>query len=172
MHMKNKLSIIGTFMYSIPQQPYTPPPPPPPQEPVQQPPPPPPVVAYPGTPPVAMGAGMPPHLIAIIVVIGVILFFVGAIVCNASTITEIYDEPEDREEAQESARSMYKIGTIIADAGALVACIGIFYGALMCTRLEPALRVAMLSVGTAIIIVTLIVMLLGAPFGLMASATG
>jgi hypothetical protein len=68
-------------------------------------------------------------------------------------------------EKREDARLGYKIGTIIATAGALVACVGIFWGALGSARLDIALRIAMLSVGTAIIIVTLIIMLLGGMVG-------
>ncbi|MDI6708774.1 MAG: hypothetical protein QME47_06805 [Candidatus Thermoplasmatota archaeon] len=112
--------------------------------------------------------------IAAIVVIGVVIFFVGAILCNASVITEeksTYGYGTEYEAKMkewkvktENARLIYKIGTIFASVGALVACVGIFTGALGSTKLDLALRIAMLSVGTAIIIVTLVIMLLGGMF--------
>lgn len=118
--------------------------------------------------------------VGVILIIGVIIFFVGAILCNSAAITKSYSSSDydtyteyqkTTNEAKENARLTYKIGTIIADIGALIACIGIFAGALLCTKIELALRVALLSVGTAIIVVTLVLMLLGAPFGMM-STTG
>lgn len=134
--------------------------------------------------------------VGVILIIGVIIFFVGAILCNSAVITSQPERPEypsysdypnysdytnatkeygekmkDYEaatkESKENARLTYKIGTIIADIGALIACVGIFAGALLCTKIELALRVALLSVGTTIIVVTLILMLLGAPFGMV-----
>jgi hypothetical protein len=113
--------------------------------------------------------------IAAIVIIGVIIFFIGAILCNASVITESgtygypYGYGEDWKSKVETARLIYKIGTIIATTGALIACVGIFIGALGTTKLDLALRIAMLSVGTAIIIVTLVIMLLG---GVMSKTAG
>ena len=144
---------LGTVMYAPPSEPIR----------SQRPPPPETRDYWDEDEPVA--EGISPQIIAIIVVIGVVLFFVGAIVCNSSAITEVSDDAEDQKEAREDARKMYKIGTILVDVGALVACVGIFYGALAPTRLDLALRVAMLSVGTAIIIVILIVMLLGPTMG-------
>ena len=117
-------------------------------------------------------------MVGVILIIGVVIFFVGAILCNSAVITksysssdyDSYDEYEKAtKESRENARLIYKIGTIIADIGALIACVGIFAGALLCTKIELALRVALLSVGTAIIVVTLILMLLGAPFGMITS---
>ena len=114
--------------------------------------------------------------IGVILIIGVVIFFVGAILCNSAVITKSYsssdyasyDEYQSAtKEARENARLTYKIGTIVADIGALIACVGIFAGALLCTKIELALRIALLSVGTAIIVVTLVLMLLGAPFGMV-----
>jgi TRAP-type uncharacterized transport system fused permease subunit len=119
--------------------------------------------------------GFSTSAVGVILIVGVVIFFVGAILCNSAVITKSYsssdyDSYEDYQKAtketRENARLTYKIGTIIADIGALIACVGIFAGALLCTKIELALRIALLSVGTAIIVVTLILMLLGAPFGM------
>lgn len=127
-----------------------------------------------------MKKGFSTSAVGVILIVGVVIFFVGAILCNSAVITksysssdyDSYDEYEKAtKDARENARLTYKIGTIIADIGALIACVGIFAGALLCTKIELALRIALLSVGTTIIIVTLILMLLGAPFG-MISTTG
>lgn len=115
-------------------------------------------------------------VIGVILIIGVVIFFVGAILCNSAVITKSYSSSDydsygeyqnATKEAKENARLTYKIGTIVADIGALIACVGIFAGALLCTKIELALRIALLSVGTAIIVVTLVLMLLGAPFGMV-----
>jgi len=144
----------------------------------------------------AMKGGFSTGAVGVILIIGVVIFFVGAILCNSAVITSQPERPEypnysdyenysdyqnatkDYEEAikdyeketretKENARLTYKIGTIVADIGALIACVGIFAGALLCTKIELALRIALLSVGTAIIVVTLVLMLLGAPFGMV-----
>ncbi|MEW6070734.1 MAG: hypothetical protein AB1485_08970 [Candidatus Thermoplasmatota archaeon] len=133
-----------------------------------------PAPAAPPTPPYApplppRERGLTSAGIAAIVIIGVVIFFIGAILCNASVITETarytYPYEEEWQKKVENSRLIYKIGTIIATTGALVACVGIFTGALASTKLDLALRIAMLSVGTAIIIVTLIIMLLGGVMG-------
>jgi len=142
--------------------------------------------------------GFSTSAVGVILIVGVVIFFVGAILCNSAVITDQPERPEypkyadyethgDYQNAtkdyekkmedynteikgmKENARFTYKIGTIIADIGALIACVGIFAGALLCTKIELALRVALLSVGTAIIVVTLVLMLLGAPFGMITS---
>lgn len=126
----------------------------------------PPKPAYsPGSPP--RKRGFSTSMVGVILIIGVVIFFVGAILCNSAVITKSYSYSnyDEYKEARENARLTYKIGTIVADIGALIACVGIFAGALLCTKIELALRIALLSVGTTIIVVTLILMLLGAPFG-------
>jgi len=128
----------------------------------------------PAYPPVKKGFST--SAVGVILIVGVVIFFVGAILCNSAVITKSYSYSDydsyegygnATKEAKENARLTYKIGTIIADIGALIACVGIFAGALLCTKIELALRVALLSVGTAIIVVTLVLMLLGAPFGMV-----
>lgn len=114
-------------------------------------------------------SGISPNKISIIVVIGIVIFFVGAIICNASIPTETPSSYEAQKTQKRDMRNMYKAGTILADIGALIASIGIFYGALTCRELENTLKVAMLSVGTTIIVVVLILMLLGAPSGALTS---
>ena len=123
----------------------------------------------PAYPPVKKGFST--SAVGVILIVGVVIFFVGAILCNSAVITKSYSysDYDSYKEAKENARLTYKIGTIIADIGALIACVGIFAGALLCTKIELALRVALLSVGTAIIVVTLVLMLLGAPFGIITS---
>lgn len=113
--------------------------------------------------------GISLNMIAGIVVIGIVIFFVGAIICNASIPTETPTDYEAQKTQKKDTRNMYKAGTILADIGALIASIGIFYGALTCKQLENTLKVAMLSVGTTIIVVVLVLMLLGAPYGALGS---
>lgn len=110
-------------------------------------------------------AGISTTAVAVIVIVGVLIFFIGAIICNASVTTGSNPSTGERE----SARLVYKVGTILVDTGALVACLGIFSGALASKDMDIALRIAMLSVGTAIIIVVLVVMLFG---GTMSKVAG
>lgn len=109
--------------------------------------------------------GISTTAVAVIVIVGILIFFIGAILCNASVTTGY--SPSKGE--IENARLVYKIGTILVDTGALVACIGIFAGALVSKNMDIALRIAMLSVGTSIIIVVLVVMLFG---GTMSKVAG
>lgn len=109
--------------------------------------------------------GISTTAIAVIVIVGILIFFIGAIICNASVTTGSNPSTGERE----NARLVYKVGTILVDTGALVACIGIFSGALASKDMDIALRIAMLSVGTAIIIVVLVVMLFG---GTMSKVAG
>ncbi|MDI6916453.1 MAG: hypothetical protein QMC80_01500 [Thermoplasmatales archaeon] len=63
--------------------------------------------------------------------------------------------------------SLYKAGTIVLDIGALITTLALFGGAMVSNEIDVKLKVAMLSVATAILIVMLIMALMGAPMGKM-----
>lgn len=113
--------------------------------------------------PIDIGGFFSKKIVTIFILIGVLLFFIGAILCNGAAVTKA--NPNIGE--TEGAMSLYKAGTIVLDIGALITTLALFGGAMVSNEIDVKLKVAMLSVATAILIVMLIMALMGAPMGKM-----
>lgn len=116
---------------------------------------------YPPRQPIGIGGFFSKKIVTIFILIGVLLFFIGAILCNGAAITKVNSDTGDIE----GARSLYKAGTIVLDIGALITILALFGGGIASDEIDIKLKISMLSVATAILIVTLIMVLMGAPMG-------
>ena len=118
-------------------------------------------VYFPPRQPIDIGGFFSKKIVTIFILVGVLLFFIGAILCNGAAVTEINPDARDIE----GARSFYKAGTIVLEIGALVTTLALLGGGIASDEIDIKLKISMLSVGTAILIVTLIMVLMGAPMG-------
>jgi hypothetical protein len=103
------------------------------------------------------------RVILVLVLIGLILFYVGGMVCLAGINNEKYDydEYDDRQDDSLGAGNVYKAGLIILFVGALLSHIGLFAGGIANKELNPTVRVAMISMGIALLILIVILILFG-----------
>ena len=102
------------------------------------------------------------RIILALVLAGLILFYVGSIVCIGSINTTKYDR-DDYDKANDDkylAMLMYKIGLIILVIGGLLAHIGLFGGGVANKDIDPNVRTAMVSMGIALLIITILIILL------------
>ena len=132
------------------------------------PPPPPP----PGPPPRRMRTGemIKPRVAGILVLLGVLIFFVGAILVQAVTLLESpeYEDFEDdddpsesydkaQEEHEDTQRSLLGSGRILNWVGAMIIALPLYVIGLSSDKIDWKIRASMLSAGTALVIATMIV---------------
>lgn len=80
-------------------------------------------------------------MVALFIVIGLILMFVGAIVCNASKITD-KDDAADQDKIYD-AKAVYKAGTIVYNVGMLLLIITLLGAALLGKEFTEYMRLGM-----------------------------
>ena len=91
--------------------------------------------------PIDIGGIFSKKIVALFIVIGLILMFVGAIVCNASKITD-KDDIGDLDK-QCGALATYKAGTIIYNVGMLLLIIILLGAALLGKEFTEYMRIGM-----------------------------
>jgi uncharacterized membrane protein len=110
-----------------------------------------------------------------IVLMGVILFFIGAVLVQTAILVESpdYDDYEDdpdgydkaREEYEDTVRNLIGIGRILNWIGAMIIALPLYMIGISSERLDWKIRASMLSAGTALVIATMVVtMFLTVPF--------
>jgi hypothetical protein len=107
-------------------------------------------------PPRPMGPIFSVKLIAILTIIGLILFYVGGIICIGSFNTDLQERDIDD---VENAQVMYKVGLIILSVGGLLALIALVGGGILNTEINPQIRAAMISMGIALIVLIVVIAL-------------
>jgi len=80
-------------------------------------------------------------MVAMFIVIGLILMFVGAMVCNASEITNAKDRIDD--DKREGALATYKDGMIVYNVGMLLLVLILFASALLGKEFTEYMRLGM-----------------------------
>lgn len=152
-----------------------PPPPPPPgqQAAWDEPPAPRPSTAAPGRPP--SGDMMRPKPAAIIAVIGVLLFFVGVIIVQSTTLMKppempdsndfddfdkyldaVKDYEKDSEDYKDKIRNTFGIGRILGWTGAMIIAIPLYIVGVANEKLDWKVRASMLTAATTIVVATMI----------------
>jgi magnesium-transporting ATPase (P-type) len=122
--------------------------------------------------PVRTGEILSPKAGIVIVLIGVILFFVGMILLQAIYLVESpeYEDFEDEDDPQEeldkadesyedTTRSMNGSGRILSSIGALFISMPLYIIGIGSEKLDWKIRASMLSMATAIVVATMIVYL-------------
>lgn len=132
-------------------------------------PPPPPQGPPPMGPPRPSRDIMRPKIAAIVVLVGVIIFFVGTIIVQSivfikepdiddydipDEIDDYYDDLQDHEDKQ---TNVFGVGRILNWVGIMIIVIPLFAIGTGSERLDWKIRASMLSAATALVIVTMIV---------------
>jgi hypothetical protein len=111
-----------------------------------------------------MGQGMSVKVIVILAIIGLILFYVGGMICLGAINTQKY-EIEDQSDYDKykddthNAMFMYKIGLIILAIGGLLALIALVGGGITNTQIDPKVRATMIGMGIALIVLIVVIVL-------------
>ena len=126
---------------------------------------------------------MRPRAAGVIVLLGVIIFFVGTILLQSTTLLERPDPPEwddydgdtdayndayksyedDVEDWEDMSRSLHGIGKILNWVGAMIIVLPLYLIGIGSEKIDWKVRASMLSAATAIVIVTMIVTLFTQP---------
>lgn len=107
-------------------------------------------------PPRPMGPIFSVKLIAILALVGIILFYVGGIICIGAINTNLSGVDVDD---LETAQLIYKVGLIILAVGGLIALIALVGGGLLNKEIDPQVRVGMISMGIALLVLLVIIVL-------------
>ena len=123
------------------QQPYAPPP-------------------YSPPPPAAHGGIMGSKMVGMIVLAGLVLFFVGLMILSSTAFVKPPKDTSssDYEGYRDTMRNMGGAGRVVIELGGLLASIGLFGGGILGENIKDGVRVGMVSAGVAFIVSTLVVL--------------
>ena len=120
-------------------------------------------------PPHDPGSGMiRPRGAGVIVLLGVIIFFVGAILVQSTMLIEAPDSDDyddfddyvdDRDAYEDQMRNLNGSGRILNWVGAMIIALPLYVVGTSAEKLDWKVRASMLSAGTALVISTMIVSL-------------
>ncbi len=101
-------------------------------------------------------------IIAALLLVGVILFYIDGMVCIAAQNTDQYDtdEYEDKIDDRYGAMTVYKVGLLIMSVGGLLALIALVGGAIMNKDIDTRVRAAMIAMAIALLILIVIIILI------------
>jgi hypothetical protein len=91
-----------------------------------------------------------------IVLIGMVIFFIGAIITTAAINTDADESYEDR---YEDSRNMYKIGIIIVEIGFLFIATTLIVGSILNREIDITIRKGMMAAAVTLIIATIVLIL-------------
>ena len=92
-----------------------------------------------------------------IVLIGVLIFFIGAILAQSSTIIERPNDYEDYESYYDLVRNMLGFGKILNWLGAMIIALPLYVTGITNSRIDWKVRATMVSTATTIVVATMIV---------------
>jgi len=107
-----------------------------------------------------------PRVAGMIVLFGVLIFFVGAIILQSATIIKSpdyddYDDSDDYDKAREdyydSIRNLSGGGRILNWVGAMIIALPLYIIGISSEEMDWKVRASMLSAGTALVIATMVV---------------
>lgn len=125
-----------------------------------------PVPSIPTPQPVKTEQMIQPRTAGNLVLIGVIIFFIGAILVQSTVIlkapdSDDYDDYEEYYDAlegyQDLKRNLFGLGRIINWVGAMIIALPLYVIGISSERLDWKVRASMLSAATALVIATMIV---------------
>jgi hypothetical protein len=97
-------------------------------------------------------------IINILVLIGIVMFFVGLMVLSSMVFVKAPTNQSDLDNYHNTLRAMTGGGNIMIEIGGLLACIGLVCGGIAAEDVSDKIRAVMVSAGIAVVISTLVVL--------------
>ena len=97
-------------------------------------------------------------IINVLVLIGIVMFFVGLMVLSSMVFVKAPTSSSDSENYHNTLRNMTGGGNIMIEIGGLLACIGLVCGGIAAEDVSDKIRAVMVSAGIAVVISTLVVL--------------
>ncbi|MCK5561139.1 MAG: hypothetical protein KAJ51_11115 [Thermoplasmata archaeon] len=129
----------------------------------------------PHPPPLRTKEMIRPKVAGVLVLVGIMIFFIGAILVQSSVLVEhpdwddYEDDPEDYEDAEEeyedTIRGLIGGGRILNWIGTMMIVFPLYIIGVSSEKLDWKVRASMLGSATALIIATMVVTMFIAPFG-------
>ena len=107
-----------------------------------------------------------PKIAGFIVLLGVLIFFIGAIILQSSTLAEYpdhddFDDSDDYQKAVEDYHDSIRVrsggGRILNWVGAMIIALPLYIIGISSEDIDWKVRASMLSAGTALVIATMVV---------------
>jgi hypothetical protein len=116
-----------------------------------------------------------PRIAGIIVLVGIVIFFIGSILVQSATLIEAPDwedyddDPDDYDDAvedyEDSIRGLVGGGRILNWIGTMIIVLPLYVIGLSSERLDWKIRASMMGSATALVIATMVVTMFVVPFG-------